>query len=169
MGMTHVTSGRVGYVDYSDLSLLRDSYQVEMTAPRELILQMLIRENELRLAPQTQANYKRRMQEYGFSGFVMVTEDLQKQVAREFHLKEEEGIKILRCAPYLVTSPQDQEEIKNISLYRKYNRINDGILSKGDSAPNVTLFQTTGEIIPNGLFSFKSTSKPLILIAGSIT
>jgi len=69
-----------------------------------------------------------------------------------------------------VDSIEDKEAIKNLSLYRKFNRLENGTLNRGHSAPNVPLFSISGEMIPDGLFSLCSQSeKPLILVAGSIS
>ncbi len=70
----------------------------------------------------------------------------------------------------MLDSVQDKEEVYNISLYRKYNRLQEGALQRGDTAPNVPLYTPSGEMIPDGLLSFFSQAeKPLILVAGSIT
>ncbi len=77
---------------------------------------------------------------------------------------------ILRGAPYFLDSLKDKEEVNNISLYRKYNRLEEGTLRRGDTAANAPLYSTSGEMISDGLLSFFSQSeKPLILVAGSIT
>mmetsp|Transcript_5540 Transcript_5540/g.5697 ORF Transcript_5540/g.5697 Transcript_5540/m.5697 type:complete len:132 (+) Transcript_5540:183-578(+) len=131
---------------------------------------MLKRENELRLSSEIQRKYKNSKNK-GFQGFVDVTEELQKQVVKEFRLKEDDGLWILRTAPSLFSLPEEKEEISNLSLYRKYNRLENGKLSQGDNAPNVELFNINGEVLSGGLLSLISDiqSKPLVLIAGSIT
>lgn len=168
MGMTHVTSGKLGYYDYNDINIhLKDN---ELKIKKDIIIKMLKRENELRLSSDVQLKYKQRKNE-GFSGFVSVTEELQKQVVKEFNLNENNGLKMLRCAPSFFSTQEEIEEIKNISLYRKYNRLENGNLSRGDNAPNVELYDINGEILSDGLLSLFSDSeiKPLVLIAGSIT
>ena len=42
-----------------------------------------------------------------------------------------------QCAETLVSDPNDLAEIKEISFYRKYNRMKDGPLDVGDKAPYV--------------------------------
>lgn len=64
-----------------------------LNVPKDVIIQMLKRENELRLSAETQAEYKLSHQD-GFTGFVRVTENLQRQVAREFGFDEDVGLKV---------------------------------------------------------------------------
>lgn len=129
---------------------------------------------ELRLASETQEAYTAALGE-GFDGFVRVTESLQKQVAKEFGYSEEDGLTILRCAPSLMSSPDQIEEINQLSLYRTYNRMIDGPLAVGDLAPCVNdIYDLAGHSIENGLESFWGKSphenyRPLVMIAGSIT
>jgi hypothetical protein len=65
-----------------------------ISAPKEIIVKMLQRENELRLSSETQMEYKSALLLEGFAGFVRVTENLQKQVAKEFNFSEEEGLEV---------------------------------------------------------------------------
>jgi hypothetical protein len=116
MGMTHVSSGeflltaspllsfilisfcrpcslgRVGYQDYSSQYFEMGAGRI--SAPKEIIVKMLQRENELRLSSETQMEYKSALLLEGFAGFVRVTENLQKQVAKEFNFSEEEGLEV---------------------------------------------------------------------------
>ena len=43
----------------------------------------------------------------------------------------------IQCAETIVTDPADLKDIKNISFYRKFNRMKDGNLAVGDAAPRV--------------------------------
>jgi hypothetical protein len=186
-------SGRIGYQDYSCQYLQGEARYISV--PKEIIVKMLQRENELRLSSKIQMKYKSALLLEGFAGFVRVTEDLQKQVAKEFNLSEVDGLQvwpigrynssysliisqILRCGPCLFQSPEEKEEIMNLSLYRKYNRLADGSLVLQSAAPNVDLHLCSGEQLQGGLHSLMLSSaedgspsilKPLVLIAGSIS
>ena len=93
---------------------------------------MLIRENELRLSPAIQKMYR----EQGYDHYFQITETLQRQVAGEFGLDELVGVNYLQCAENIVMDNAAQlNEVRNISLYRKYNRCYDGNLQEGDLAP----------------------------------
>lgn len=94
--MTHVTSGKLGYYDYSDYYSHSSSYSIQqrfqqINISKDIIIKMLKRENELRLSSEIQRKYKNSKNK-GFQGFVDVTEELQKQVVKEFRLKEDDGL-----------------------------------------------------------------------------
>lgn len=97
---------------------------------------ILQRENELRLAPETQRKFRNVSSRP--DGWLRVVEELQRQVANEFRLPHQVALTAMRQAESLV--PQQQwNEIKELSLYRKYNRCVDGSLKVGDAPPNTTL------------------------------
>jgi hypothetical protein len=95
---------------------------------------MLRRENELRLSPNIQEMYRKS----GYCGYVEVTIGIQKQVAQEFGIEENICQTLLQCAETLVTEESDVAMVKELSLYRKYNRMKDGNLMIGDKAPSLT-------------------------------
>lgn len=87
-------TGKVGYQDYSlGHEQLTNEEITELNLSKELIVKMLKRENELRLSTEMQMEYKL-SQQNGFKGFVQVTENMQKQVAKEFGFNEDIGIKV---------------------------------------------------------------------------
>jgi hypothetical protein len=93
---------------------------------------MLRRENELRLSPEVQEAYR----VGGYSQYTAVTEALQLQVAAEFGIDPPSlGMQALWYAESLAPSDAVRAQIKEISLYRKYNRMRDGPLRVGDPAP----------------------------------
>ena len=93
---------------------------------------MLRRENDLRLSPAIQQQYRER----GYDAYVDITEALQRQVAEEFHLEMTEGVDYLQTAEMLVRPNQARmAEVRSLSLYRKYNRCFDGAVQVGDVAP----------------------------------
>ncbi len=120
---------------------------------------MLIRENELRLSDQYQKRYSD-AEKTSFSSWLDVTDELQRQIIREFNLDEEmeDALLCLRCAT------QIYPDLKDIPLYIKYNRARDGDLQIGDIVPNVPIVQLDGQ--EKHLFDgLKSSST--VLISGS--
>jgi len=91
-------------------------------------------------------------------------ERLQRRVAREFGLSEDVGLQVMRNAEALL--PGDPE-VREISLYRKYNRCRDGPLQVGDAAPNVHLHRLDGTELK--LHELMQGSRKLVVIAGSYT
>jgi len=124
---------------------------------------MLRRENELRLCDETQAAF--RQQRDSPEGWLGVVEGLQRRVAAEFGLTEAVGLDAMRCAESLL--PGDEEVIE-ISLYRKFNRCKDGALAVGMSAPDAALYDLAGE--PVALTTLMARDeRPLCVFAGSYT
>jgi len=120
---------------------------------------MLIRENELRLSDEYQKQYSE-AEKTSFSSWLDVTDQLQRQIIREFNLDEEmeDALLCLRCAT------QIYPDLKDIPLYVKYNRARDGDLQIGDIVPDVPIVQLNGQ--ENQLFDgLKSSST--VLISGS--
>jgi len=120
---------------------------------------MLIRENELRLSNEYQKRYSE-AENTSSSSWLHVTDELQRQIIREFNLDEEmdEALSCLRCAT------QIYPDLKQIPLYTRYNRARDGDLQVGDIAPNVPVIQLDGQ--EGQLFDgLKSSST--VLISGS--
>ena len=136
---------------------------------RELILAILIRENELRLSPDTQ----RRFQEVSKQpdGWLGVVEQLQLHVAKEFHLPDHVALQVMRDAESLL--PMDVDLIQQISLYRKYNRCIDGNLQVGQLPPDATIIDihqnNHKEISLHSLLPSKNDTLPLVIFAGSYT
>jgi len=125
---------------------------------------MLKRENELRLSKEFQTLIDGHNQ----ASAEPLYEALQKQVAREFgyksEIEQELGRDIIRCAATLY---KDDSEIKEIPLYIKYNRAEQGVLKIGDDCPDVTMSGLNGCAVK--LSDFTKTSLPLVLVAGSYT
>lgn len=195
MGMANSTSGRCGYgsVEYS----LTDEM---LNVDSDMIEKMIIRENELRLSQTIQNKYKlynnniHRNNSSNYeckrdscsdhtasnhisvstTGYILVTQDLQKQVAREFGFDEETGMKILQQADKILLYKEDYntlQRINNISLYRKYNRMYDNNLSCNDSVPNTNLYslqQNTMIRLFNTDYN-NNNKKYAIIVAGSIS
>ena len=99
---------------------------------------MLRRENDLRLCAETQAAFRAVSSDP--AGWLGVVETLQRRVCAEFGLSARAGLNVLRRAPELL--PGD-EEVFELSLYRKYNRCRDGNLRVGDPPPDAQLHPVT--------------------------
>mmetsp|Transcript_1287 Transcript_1287/g.2538 ORF Transcript_1287/g.2538 Transcript_1287/m.2538 type:complete len:127 (+) Transcript_1287:990-1370(+) len=99
---------------------------------------MLRRENELRLAPSTQQLFKAAAVKP--AGWLDVVEQLQRHVAAEFGVSERVGLDAMRRAEALL--PGD-EEVREISLYRKFNRCVDGCVQEGDATPDAVLHRVS--------------------------
>mmetsp|Transcript_7346 Transcript_7346/g.12976 ORF Transcript_7346/g.12976 Transcript_7346/m.12976 type:complete len:127 (-) Transcript_7346:701-1081(-) len=126
---------------------------------------MLRRENELRLAPETQAEFRAAGMKSGPSAWLGVVEVLQRRVAAEFGLAESVGLDALRLAEVLC--PGDPE-IKEISLYRKYNRCRDGAVSVGDAPGDAPLIRVA-DASSARLHDLLHTKQPTVLFVGSYT
>jgi hypothetical protein len=120
---------------------------------------MLIRENELRLSEEYQKRYQE-AEQISSSSWLDVTDQLQREIIREFQLDDEmeDALLCLRCAT------QIYPDLKDIPLYVRYNRARSGDLKIGDSAPDVPVVQLDGK--ESQLFDgLKSSST--VLISGS--
>ena len=118
-----------------------------------------MRVNDLRLYEE----YQKRCQQAertSSSSWLDVTDQIQRQVIREFHLDDEmdEALLCLRCAT------QIYPDFKEIPLYVRYNRARDGDLQIGDLAPDVPVVQIDGQ--ESQLFDGLKSS-PTVLISGS--
>ncbi|CAF1337354.1 unnamed protein product [Rotaria sordida] len=161
MGMAHVTSGRATFT-YEDLINSNPSTVSKSFIPKSLLKRMLIRENELRLSDEYQKRYceAEKTSTSSSSSWLNVTDELQRQIIREFNLDDEmdDALLCLRCAT------QIYPDLKHIPLYVQYNRARDGNLQISDIAPNVPVIQLDGQ--ESQLFDgLKSSST--VLIGGS--
>jgi hypothetical protein len=92
-----------------------------------------------------------------------VTDDIQRQVAREFGFEDEVvGVEVIRTA--ISTYPNDPE-IRSIPHYVKYNRARQGDLKVGDITPDVPLHHMDGR--PCRLSEMLSDTLPTVVIGGS--
>ena len=85
-------------------------------------------------------------------------------MCREFGLDEDVGLVAMRGANLLL--PGDNE-VDEISLYRKYNRLRDGPLGVGDVPPDVTVHRMDGEEVR--LRALIQGPRPLVIFGGSYT
>lgn len=116
--------------------------------------------------PTTQERFRKANAERP-DGWLGVVEEIQRQVAREFHLPEHVGVDVLRRAEELL--PGDKEVIE-ISHYRKYNRCRDGNLAVGDAPPDAPLLEVdSGNSTTLGRILDASKGRPVVVFAASYT
>jgi hypothetical protein len=129
--------------------------------------QILHYENDLRLS-QSQQELYRKVETNPYLDWMDVTAVLQEAIVMDFcgdtlsPLELEQGLNVIRSA----THP----DMKDISLYRKYNRARMGELKNGDFIINVPLVTIHGQ--KTDLLSFvqkQPNTKPLFVISGSIS
>lgn len=127
---------------------------------------ILRRENELRLAPETQAEFRAAAAAKGPYGWPDVVEGLQRTVCREFGLSESVGFAAMRNADALL--PGD-DEVKQISLYRKYNRCKNGDLQEGDPPPDAPLIRVTDGVKSSVAAILSKSTLDQVFFVGSYT
>lgn len=172
----------------ADIPVLDKDGHGHLVCSFDKLKEMLKRENDLRLSSEVQALYRDR----GYDSYVDITTSVQEQVSVEFGFDRKMGIFLLRSAESLYTDPTQLEEIRDISLYRKFNRCIDGLIKEGDrpallngaihysdpSLATVDLFEYYTSIVDKGDFHNKGSgslnkeethlcSVPLVLLAGS--
>lgn len=140
--------------------------------PFRVLRSMLQRENELRLSSEIQNQYSIETIDYRGDKLSEITDNLQRQVAREFSIDEEFGMMLLRSCDLILSDSVQLNEIFNISLYRKYNRCKDGILAIGDIALPLhsKLHLVTESLDEIDIFHCVKQQvqvQPLIILAGS--
>lgn len=130
----------------------------------ETITKMLLRENELRLS----SEFQQRLESNSELTAESLYDELQRQVAREFGFVSEEqqrvGRDIIRCTTELY---KQQADLSQLSLYRKYNRSEQGLLKVGDDCPDMELSDLEGSATK--LSNFTNQALPMVLVAGSYT
>lgn len=133
----------------------------------DLVLDMLKRENELRLSPETQELYSRFDDSLNKA---IVTENLQKQVAEEFGWDNlENGVIFLRSA---LSMFPDDETLINSANYLKYNICKNGDLHVGDLIPkdiNIEYLDNDGYYQDCKLMDLCNNPHGTVVISGSIT
>lgn len=129
---------------------------------RPLLIDMLKREDELRLHSKVQEVYSDIGDDE--TELSIFTEVLQKHVCHEFMVDPSIGIELIRCAVSLF--PKD-EEIKNIPHYVRHNRCFEGNLKNGDVPPNCRVAQLNGNAC--NLLDLVDIQRPVVLLGASHT
>ena len=127
------------------------------------IKDILRRENDLRLSHETQQEFQAASKP---DDWIQVVERLQRRVCLEFGLSEQVGLNAMRRAESLLPGDQDVNEI---SLYRKYNRCRDGTLQVSDTPPNLNLWHFDSQQSVCLQDVLLSTPKWTVVFAGSYT
>lgn len=192
--MVHSTSGRSVYGDkwIPNAPLITDEEVSKNGAKRleevgvsyEKLCSMLKRENELRLSQEVQSEY-RELGEEGLASWLNLTADVQRRVAVEFGFVEPSlvsernsqfGVNLLQCASSLVRDdPERVNEVRELSLYRKYNRCKDGSLVEGQLVSKILterpLYYHDPSLTPVFFSALLDSTKgrPAIFLAGSVS
>lgn len=130
--MFHPVNGRTGFD-----SLPPPKFPPGMSKPSvEKLKEMLKRENDLRLSTEVQSKFA----DPSFDA-ISIAADVQERVVCEFGYcgtseMTKLGLEIIRSAPLLY--PEDQD-LRNIPHYVKYNRSRRGEMEPGDSIPDAFL------------------------------
>eukprot|EP01088_Endostelium_zonatum_P021562 TRINITY_DN85_c0_g3_i1.p1 TRINITY_DN85_c0_g3~~TRINITY_DN85_c0_g3_i1.p1 ORF type:complete len:210 (-),score=48.03 TRINITY_DN85_c0_g3_i1:655-1284(-) len=160
--MLFPTSGRVGFesVTYDGPAL-----------PKDVLVNMLRRENEIRLTSTVQEQLDQTIVADSDS-YTEVIEGIQKSVLKQFGFEDNENnLTMYRAA---LSMFPDDSEVRNEAYYYKYNRSRQGNLKEGDSIDlqSLSLFNLSTnqhQNIYDILQLNSNTTLPLVLIAGSIS
>jgi len=129
---------------------------------REILIDMLRREDELRLSNPVQAEFGRigEMHE-DFNSFVTA---IQSHVSLEFKVDPTVGVELIRSA---VSLYPDDDEIKSIPHYVRNNRCKEGFLKNGDAPPDCALSDVDGN--PLRMSEMLAKDRPVVLLGASHT
>lgn len=138
------------------------------TIPRDQLIVMLQREDEIRRSDEIQDRYTNMRLNWGvadelFDGFA-IDKSAQWQVLREFGYDPavDDSLKAyhISCGQWL-NDPQVKESV----VWMKYDKFRFGNLQLGDQAPDSELAQLDGS--STTLSAFQRPNRPLIVIGGS--
>eukprot|EP01124_Arcella_intermedia_P018639 TRINITY_DN2571_c0_g1_i2.p2 TRINITY_DN2571_c0_g1~~TRINITY_DN2571_c0_g1_i2.p2 ORF type:complete len:255 (-),score=91.80 TRINITY_DN2571_c0_g1_i2:520-1284(-) len=138
---------------------------------KEMLMEMLKRENAKRLLPETQRLYEEAERRVD-TNWMKVTERLQREVVREFGvtdpLRIEEALYAMRTA-HLVY-PKDPR-FREVSLWVKYNKTARGDLRAHQKYPDVDFLHLheMGTRASLSGFCLGGERRPVVLVAGSYT
>jgi len=121
---------------------------------------MDLRENELRVSPEWQAQFEA-AEKSPDTVWLECVEKLQQQVVTEFCYGAS-AVNALRAAASLY--PQEAF-FREIPLYVRYNRARNGTLAEGSAVPDMNLLWPDGKA--RSLWTLGGTDIPLVLVAGS--
>lgn len=132
------------------------------TMNRNTLLEMLKRENDLRLSEEYQSMYD----DVNLRISEVIEDTIQKRVLREFNFKDdEETLHRYRTTNGLFLN---DPEIRDAVVYMKYDRSNVGALREGDPCPDITAIDLeTGE--RKRLLSYARPDRPLVILGGCYT
>mmetsp|Transcript_10887 Transcript_10887/g.34685 ORF Transcript_10887/g.34685 Transcript_10887/m.34685 type:complete len:156 (+) Transcript_10887:14-481(+) len=153
MGMYHSTSGKEGF----DLRFTPTEYEI----PRETLISVLKREDELRFSAQVQERYSA---SDALEHIRDVTVELQKQALREHGIDEDHGLVVLQNARFQY---KDDPEFNGLTVYFRLDTSRRGFLMPGMVAPDAELYTLDGDKTSLSSFFAREPSKPLVIFAGS--
>jgi len=149
--MFHPSNGRYNFLPYTP------SVPFEEMPDRQTLVKILMRDNELRLSKGVQ-------EEYWISDYPgAITLAVQTQAVSEF------GFSNPWIIPSALTYYKDDEEIRNIPHYVKYNRSQQGKLIAGDAIPGIPLSTIQGCATSLRKLLEPHAAAPVVLVAGSYT
>jgi len=136
---------------------------------RSLLIQILKRENEIRMSPEIQDQYTNMRINYKADGeeeydLFRIDRQAQLMALRDFGFEPSEDDSLeayqLSCGLWM-----DEEEVKECVVWMKYEFMKLGTLEIGDLAPEANLFNLEGKSI--SLSSHYNAERPLIVVGGS--
>lgn len=132
------------------------------TMNRSTLLEMLRRENQLRLSKEYQEMYD----DVDLRISEIIEDTIQRQVLKEFNFEDTpENLHRYRATNGLFLN---DPEIRNTVVYMKYDRANAGPLQVGDVCPDVVAIDLeTGE--RKSVLSFAKEDRPLVILGGCYT
>lgn len=136
----------------------------ELTKPeiREILIDMLRREEELRLCPEVQLNFGKIGEAHeDFNSFVTM---LQEHVSLEFKVDPKVGVELIRSAVSLF--PED-EELKSVPHYVRHNRCKAGNITAGNPPPDCDVVDLDGNA--QRLSDLLAKDRPVVLLGASHT
>jgi len=134
---------------------------------RNLLMEILRRENEIRLSDEIQDKYTNMKYNWDdpedYDGF-LIDRSCQIQALREFGFNpgEDDSLEAYQISCGIWVS---DPEVSQCVVWMKYCKMRFGDLKCGDTAPNANLFTLDGKSIE--LYSFIQQDRPLILVGGS--
>lgn len=157
--MYHSTSGKNGY------RYVGTPRSVATTIPKNVMKQILIRENELRLSRQY---HELISQQESLAWIRDTTVMLQIQALSEHGYSGQAALRALQAAR--VTYLNDNE-MNKLTVYQRMDRSREGDLVNNSPLPNVTLSYLDGTTttLRGYLDKRKDKTLPVALMAGSIT
>jgi hypothetical protein len=162
--MFHPTNGRSNFDKHTcDESVRKGLAAKHVDMPSADVVKHLLRtEKLLRLDPLTQIEYALPGQQS-----TELTNQLQLRIVRQAGLPDE-AVNLIRSAQHLFP---DDEDMKNIPHYVKFNRSKPGNLVVGSPAPPCSVVALSGQRSNLGEYFERSEQhgRPLVMIGGSFT
>eukprot|EP01121_Diplochlamys_sp_Union-15-3_P013668 TRINITY_DN4270_c0_g1_i1.p1 TRINITY_DN4270_c0_g1~~TRINITY_DN4270_c0_g1_i1.p1 ORF type:complete len:231 (-),score=37.80 TRINITY_DN4270_c0_g1_i1:600-1292(-) len=167
MDMLCTYSGKSGFDLFvgPKSSCSEDGYEVyRQVLPKNLILKVLERENELLLSEETQTLYS---QNYQGDVHVKIIENVQLRALKECGVMDlKTGLIALRSARIIYQSePELIKQMYKLAMYMRHDISGDCNLQIGDRVPTCRLVSLSNQ--HKLLSDFQCPGRPLVIIAGS--